>query len=296
MTTSRAEAIIPPMSKTKHVLTGLLLASAIALVAQPRTAFEVTSVKLNSSSGQRASMRMQPNGDFTAVNQPVRVLLNFAYEMPLYLVEGMPEWFTSERYDITAKAPEGLKMEPFAEMRGRLLRSLLEDRFKLKARRVTQEMPALILGFAHDDHRLGPKLRVSSVDCEAALAAARAAPQAPGQRGAPGPVCNMGGASAAPICGRAVAIDRLVQGLAGVFQRPIVDETKLQGRFDFDLSFTPDNPTGPGIAFGASCPPQSDDRPALMTALQEQLGLRLRQGRAPIEVLVIDSAERPTEN
>jgi uncharacterized protein (TIGR03435 family) len=276
----------------------LVLLSAIAAATQPRTAFEVTSVHRNTSGERRASMRMAPNGDFMATNQPVRVLLNFAYEMPLYLVEGMPDWFTSERYDVTAKAPAGLNMEPFAEVRGRLLRSLLEDRFKLHARRVTKELPALLLGFARDDHRLGPKMRTSTFDCEPVFAAARerAADPTAARTEAPEPVCNLGGLSASPICGRAVTMERLVQGLAGVFQKAVVDETKLQGRFDFDLSFTPDNPNGPGVAFGGVCPQQSDDRPALMTALQEQLGLRLRQSRAPIEVLVIDSAEKPSEN
>jgi uncharacterized protein (TIGR03435 family) len=277
----------------RQVVLAALVLGAVVITAQPRTAFEVTSVHLNTSGERRASFRMQPNGDFMAVNQPVRVILNIAYEMPLFLMEGIPEWFNTERYDVTAKAPAGLTMD--AGARGRLLRSLLEDRFKLKARRVTKEMPVLMLGFARDDHRLGPKMRVSNIDCDAAIAAAReqTADAAPGARE---PVCNLGGMSASPICGRAVAMPRLVEGLAGVFQQPVVDETKLQERFDFDLSFTPDNARGPGIAFGAICPQQSDDRPALMTALQEQLGLRLRQGRAPVEVLVIDSAERPTEN
>jgi uncharacterized protein (TIGR03435 family) len=285
------------MKGRRAAVTALVLSGAIAAAAQPRTAFEVTSVHLSAPGQRGSSFRMQPNGDFMAVNQPVRVLLNIGYEMPLYLVEGMPDWFTSERYDVTAKAPAGLKMEPFGEMRGRLLRSLLEDRFRLKARKVTKEMPALILGFARDDHRVGPKLRVSTVDCDAAIAALRAADPTPAaQAAAREPVCSMGGRSGSPLCGRAVTIERLVQGLAGVFQQPVVDEVKLQGRFDFDLSFTPDNPGGPGIVFGAVCPQQSDDRPALMTALQEQLGLRLRQGRAPIEVLVIDSAEKPAEN
>jgi len=91
-------------------------------------------------------------------------------------------------------------------------------------------------------------------------------------------------------------MEQFTQGLAGVYQQPVVNETRLEGRFDLDLSFTPDNPGGPGIAFGATCPSPSDDRPALSTAMQEQLGLRIRQGRAPIEVLVVESAQRPTDN
>jgi uncharacterized protein (TIGR03435 family) len=89
---------------------------------------------------------------------------------------------------------------------------------------------------------------------------------------------------------------QIADGLGGVYQRAVVDGTRLEGRFDFDLSFTPDTPGGPGIAFGAICPASTGDRPALSTALQEQLGLRIRQGRAAVDILIVDSAERPAEN
>ena len=85
----------------------------------------------------------------------------------------MPDWFTTERFDVRAKAPAGLSMEPFAEVRGELLRSLLEDRFKRKARLVTKEMAAMVITLARADGRLGPQFRKSDVDCEAAIAAAR---------------------------------------------------------------------------------------------------------------------------
>jgi len=65
-------------------------------------------------------MQFTPSGDFTAVNQPVRVLLNFAFQLPLFRVEGMPDWFTTERFDVRAKAPAGLSIEPLAEVRGQL--------------------------------------------------------------------------------------------------------------------------------------------------------------------------------
>jgi uncharacterized protein (TIGR03435 family) len=182
-------------------------------------------------------------------------------------------------------------------VRGPLLRSLLEDRFKLKARLVTKEMPAMIITLARDDGRLGLRLRRSDVDCEAAIAAARgraaAGPPVPRE-----PVCALGGQSGGPICGRGVTMAQFTLGFSCVYQRPVVDMTGLEGRFDFDLSFTPDTVGGPGIAFGSICGPatQTGDRPALSTAMQEQLGLNIRAGRAPAEVLVVDSAERPAEN
>lgn len=89
---------------------------------------------------------------------------------------------------------------------------------------------------------------------------------------------------------------RLTEGFSGVYQRPVIDRTGLEGRFDFDLFFTPENLGGPFVAFGNLCPVLSGDPPSLSTAMQEQLGIRMRAGEAPVEVLVIESAERPTEN
>jgi uncharacterized protein (TIGR03435 family) len=287
------------MLKPQLAVATLVIAGAVSLGAQAqgRTAFEVTSVRPNTSGQRQASMQFTPAGDFTAVNQPVRVLLNFAYLLPLFQVEGMPDWFTTERFDVSAKAPAGLVVEPLADVRSRLLQSLLEDRFRLKARLVTKEVPAMLLTLARDDGRVGPQMRRSDVDCEA-IAAARGRGAGPPAipAGPREPVCNLGGSSGGTMCGRAVTMERLTQGLSGVYQRPVVDMTGLEGRYDFNLLFTPDNPKGPGVSFGNTCGAPTGDRPALSTAMQEQLGIRIRAGEAPVEVLVIDSAERPTEN
>ncbi len=89
----------------------------------------------------------------------------------LFRVEGMPDWFITERFDVRAKAPAGLSMEPFAEVRGQLLRSLLEDRFKLKARLVTKETAAMVITLARADERpaqeqLGLRIRTGRAPVE----------------------------------------------------------------------------------------------------------------------------------
>ena len=106
----------------------------------------------------------------------------------------------------------------------------------------------------------------------------------------------LGGASFGTVCGRGVTMAQIAQGFSGVYQRPVVDKTGLEGQYDFDLAFTPDVKGGPGVAFGAACQAPAGDRPALSTAMQEQLGIRVEAGRAPVEVLVIDGAEKPTAN
>src|SRR5688500_6478373 len=233
------------MLRQRMAVAMLITAGVVSSGAQGRTAFEVTSVRANTSGQRQASMQWTPAGDFTAVNQPVRVLLTFAYQIPLFRVEGMPDWFTTERFDVVAKAPAGLSVEPLAVVRGQLLRSLLEDRFTLKARLVTKAMPAMLLSMARDDGRLGPQFRRSTVARE--------------------PVCALGGASFGVMCGRAVTMAQFTQGLSGVYQRPVVDMTGLEGRFDFNLLFTPDTPGGPGVSFGNSCGAPTGDRPALST-------------------------------
>ena len=248
-------------------LATVIIACIASLGAQARTAFEVTSVRANTSGPRGASMRWTPAGDFTAVNQPVRVLLNFAYMLPLFQVQGMPDWFTTERFDVSAKAPAGMVTEPFVEVRGQLLRSLLEDRFKLKARLVTKPMPALILTLAREDGRLGPRMQRSTVDCDAIAAARGSGPPAPPPPGPPPaprePVCGLGGSSGAAgiMCGRAVTMAQLANGLGGAYQRPVVDMTGLEGRFDFDLGFTPENLGGPFVSFANRCPAYTGDKP-----------------------------------
>lgn len=283
----------------------LLVTCHLALGAQSRAAYEVTSVRANTTGprGTQPRIAFTPGGDFTGINQPVRVILNFAYRLPLYRVEGMPDWFSSERFDISAKAPAGLNAD--ADMRAQLLRSLLEDRFKLKARMVTREVPGMVLTMRRADGRLGPALRKSNGDCEAPDAAALARVQ--GREPSGRPPCSMGGDSAGPLCGTGVTMAQLVGGLGEIFQRPVVDKTGLAGSYDFLLTFTPDTRGGPGRSSGAApsasvgfggrpCTGAAGDAPSFATAMSEQLGLKLEAQRVPVEMLVIDSAERPTDN
>ena len=273
--------------RASHLLMTLALAAGSAVLGAQVVQFEVLSVRANSSGERQASMRWTPAGDFTAVNQPPRVLLQFAYRLPLYRFEGMPDWFTSERFDITGKAPAGLVVEPLAEVRAQLLRSMFEDRFKVKARLVTRDVQGMVVTLAHADGRLGPRLRKSAkTDAECAMPS-----------GSPGMAnCGLGGMSSrGPLCGVGITMAQLIDGLGGAFQRPVVDKTGLTGRYDFELTYTGDG--GPGVAFASRrCEGLTGDQPAFATAFSEQLGLKIDSQRVPAEMLVIDSAERPAEN
>jgi len=257
------------------------VAAGLTGAAQSQITFEVTSVKPNQSGDLRQSTGMKGR-TFSAVNVPLRLLILAAYDLasePIRLVGG-PSWIATDRFDVLATTPEAAKP---ADRRA-MLRALLADRFRLVVRNESREMPIYALVRARIDGRLGQQLRPSPpVDCEAvavARAAARGAgvpPPAPGDV----PPCTTF-VDSGVLRGRARPLPILATMLQQFVERRVVDRTGLNGNFDFDLKFALE-----GSATG-------DDAASIYTALGEQLGLRLEPTRGPVEVLVIDSVERPT--
>jgi bla regulator protein blaR1 len=271
------------------VVPALAAVWAFAAVAQePLPSFEVASVRVNKSGEMGARIQRQPGGRMNAVNMPLRDLIQFAYQVRPFQIDGAPEWTRTTRYDITAKAEIDLPLTPpgsgpAPEML--MLRSLLADSFKL---------PVYELKVAREDGKLGPNLRPSTTDCQALMKAAM------GRGGGPPP----GGSPDAVMCGIRIGPGRLNAGsmplseLANTFgvlvQRTVVDRTGLSGLYDADLRFTAEALPGPGGLApppGVAAPPADPDAPSLFTAIQEQLGLKLDSARGPVQVLVIDHVE-----
>jgi uncharacterized protein (TIGR03435 family) len=247
-------------------------------------AFEVTSVRRNTS-GAIGSRQQFTDGRFTATNATVQLLIQDAYRMQVFQIVGGPEWLGSMRFDIAATIPANTP----AEQRPLMLRTLLAQRFNLQAHTDTRELPVFVLVKARADGRLGPNLSASALDCTAvaqggSLRAPVTAVQSDGR-----PACGMTMGPAA-IRGGGATMPQLANALAQFARRPVVDRTGLTGFFDFDLRYAP---PGRGTPPAAA---QVDDRPSIFTAVQEQLGLRLDAARAPVDVLVIDRLDLPTEN
>jgi len=271
-----------------------MVVTALAQTPERVPSFEVASVKRNTSGDSRAPMRTQPGGRFVATNVLLKFLIAAAFGMPdpPSLIDarilGGPEWIGSERYDINAKANIEFRPSPDGPARELLLmiRSLLEERFKLKAHRETRELPIYELVLARADRRLGPEMRKPATDCDAAIAAGIPPPRQPGEP----PPCGLMAGPARTIAGGAT-MQQLAANLTVRLERLVFDKTGLTGRFAFTLAFTPDRmPTEappPGI------PPIDPNGPSLVTALQEQLGLKLEPARGPVDVLVIDRVEHP---
>jgi uncharacterized protein (TIGR03435 family) len=248
----------------------LAIAALLAQAAPPRPSFEVATIKRNVSGAEDGAMGFQPGGRFRAVAFDPRRMIAVAYGTGRRLqpqqVIGGPDWLSREFYDITAKvSPEfaaGSPEQLFPQL-PLFVQSLLEERFGLRVHRETRDIPVYTLEFASRDRSFGPRFGRSSADC-------RTDPDSCRFRPVPGRVQT-----------GAVAMPTLTNFLATVVDRFIVDRTGLDGTFRLELEWSPD---------------QSGDGPSIFTALPEQLGLRLDAGRAPVDVLVIDHVERPTED
>jgi uncharacterized protein (TIGR03435 family) len=247
------------------------------VIAAP--AFEVASIRPNVSGDDGTMRNLGAGGRLVLVNFTLRDLITTAYDVAPFQVTGGPPWINRNRFDVTAKASTAAPLPELYVM----LRQLLAERFKLAVRFEERELPRYRLTRVRDNGGLGPALKPSTVDC---------GPTGLRDRGPGGP------AGPADDCHRLLSparielvgqrIGELVKVLEMILERPIVDATELTGAYDIVLSF-------PAEAVANTTRP-SDLGPALITALQEQLGLKVEAQRGPVRVIFVESAEPPTEN
>jgi len=317
------------------VLLGLIIAPSLRAQApssQPQTpqwqiaaggkmAFDVASVKLNKSSDPTYSnfpLGMgdvySPNGGlFTATNFPLITYITFAYKLnanQTALLAQLPKWVTTDNFDIQARA-EG---NPTKDQMRLMMQSLLADRFKLTIHNETRQLPVFGLVLVKPG-KAGPQIRPHPIAASCALAPrGDLGPPAPPPPAAPSPASappatfaaglppNCGGILGMPgsvlgrahMGGRNVTTGLIANALTGGFtgvDRPVLDRTGLSGTFDFFVEWTPQINGSPPPNF------QPDPTgPTFLEALKEQLGLKLESQTGPVDVLVIDHVEQPSEN
>jgi uncharacterized protein (TIGR03435 family) len=283
---------------------GLSLAIFVAcafLHASPRPAqsvtpsspsFEVASIKPNHSneSGHRDSIS---RGKYIGRNVTVKSLIERAYGVSDYQLFNAPPWISSDTFDIDAKVEDSLadtmqKLSP-AERTNQIkliFQSLLADRFGLKITHETKDLPIYALVVAKN----GPKLTPTKLP---PLGSGTAAQQS--QRGTD--VTGKGPESKAVAVG--VTITQLVAILARAPElagRVVLDETGIKGEYDFTLDWTRDDLSVNEDSSSPSAPAKGASSPSLFTALQQQLGLKLESKKGPVDTIVIDHVERPSEN
>jgi uncharacterized protein (TIGR03435 family) len=262
-----------------------LVGSGIVASAQAPT-YDVVSIRHDPDARCCLNNRSErPGGGFALSQGTIAVLIGLAYAMNSQDIVGLPDWATSEAYDVTATADRpDLTMDDRRAMK----QALLADRFSFRAHVETRVEEGFALVTARDDGRLGPGAVPHDVDCVAVTNAARAARLA----GEPPPAesfdtgCNMSVTRSG--LGGAMPMSLLADLLATVVQRPVVDKTNIEGTFRVKLSFDQQ------ATRRADAPPS--DLPSIFVALPEQLGLRLEPARVEVRVLVVDQIERPTPN
>jgi uncharacterized protein (TIGR03435 family) len=271
-----------------------VVVGAMSPVAQVRgesaPRFEVASIKLNTTAtiplsaahlaflrgagaGNARDGRFRAVGDLAAM--PVSVLIQIAYNVNDLQLEGGPSWVRSDRYEVDARAEGSATLEQMRPM----LQSLLADRFKLTLRRETRQLPVYDLLPDRGGLKIMPMKEGSCLPADHAIPF--------------GPLNTCGGLRRQRAPERhvleaiGIPMTKLVELLSDDVGRVVIDKTGLTNLFSFRLEFAP-------VALQVA--PADSSVPPLFGALQEQLGLRLEAARAPVEVLVIESVERPTPN
>jgi bla regulator protein blaR1 len=271
----------------------IALAAAVLLVGvisplravEPRAQeFEVASIKKNPSGRGPYNLGMDfaPNGRFAVTNMPLFELINIAYGLGFKQLDENGFTLVNDAFDVDARAQENTVSQDVDARRAQLrlmMQKLLADRFKLAVHKKTAEMPLYALAIAKN----GPRLKQAVPDPKCT-----AQPKS----------CPNGGGPAGGFKGRGMSVHDIAGLLTIFMDRPVVDRTGIEGRFDFDLppwSRSPLQPPAGGERDGTE-PAPDPLNPSLFEVLQEQLGLKLEATRGPYDVYVVDHIEPPTEN
>jgi len=236
--------------------------------------FEVATIKLSNSGASGLQFRMNPYGrNFAAQHSSFRDLMAFAYDVQSQQIAGSPAWAAEDRYEIAALTDQD--GAPSLEQLKSMMRKLLADRFHLEVHHEKHPMKAYVLTVAKSTTALTPS-------------------ETPGEPA----VGRRLGAEGLTMLVSHSSMDNFASFLQLlVLDRPVVNETGLSGRYEFPLTFTPDD-----SQFNGHPPalPAATDKtsisPGLFVAIQQQLGLKLSSQEAPVDIVVIDHVEKPSPN
>ena len=256
----------------------LLLAAAGIAAATPQetAAFEVATIKPNVSGAGNRLIRPSP-GRLSIFNMTLKDLVMFAYQVRDFQVLGGPGWINSDQYDIEAKA-EG---NPSQDQMKLMLQTLLKDRFALALHHDTKELPVYELTVAKGGLKLQPLKPGGCIPFDPTKPNV-----APGKK--PFDFCGAMGMGRGGFDAANASMADMARMFSIPLGRTVVDKTGIAGEFPVHLTFAPDEVAG--------VPPPADAGPSFFTAVQEQLGLKVESGKGPVEVLVIEHAEKPSEN
>jgi uncharacterized protein (TIGR03435 family) len=246
-------------------------AGPVPMAADASPSFEVATIKPSDPKQCCARTFNRDGRRFETTNTNLQYLMQFAFDLQARQIAGGPPWFNQDVFDVQGEI-DGVGI-PNTRQWKQALQTLLVERFHIQMHHETRELPAYALMVAKD----GPKLTKGDGD--------PAHPQSMGFGGAYGQTMSGGGANAT-LADLAGELQRLT------LDRPVVDRTGLTGTFNIQLTFTRENPAAMGLS-----PDLPDNAaPSIFVALQQQLGLKLEPVKAPVDVLVVDHAEKPSDD
>ena len=240
-----------------------------AMAADADPSFEVVTIK-PSRPGLVGKGFGQRGRHLNVNNESVTDIVNLAFGLHQQQILGAPAWAESEKFDVEGEADgEGV---PSLDQYRIMLRKMLADRFHLAFHMDKKELSVYVLTVAKTGSKMTKSL---NQDALAGL----------GMRGL------------GSVVGRGANMGNFRNFMQGnVMDRPVVDQTGIEGRYDFQLDWTPDEFQFSPIGVKAPPAPENAAHPDLYTAIQQQMGLKLEAVRAPVDVMVVDRVERPSEN
>src|SRR5579862_4672389 len=269
------------------------LVTAVAFPQEPPVLqFEVASVKPAAPDARGMVFQPGPGGGIRITNMPLKEIILFAYRLQSFQLAGGPPWVSSAHWDVIAK-PE-TKGE--AGDNQRMLQALLAERFQLVIHRETKELPVYALVLARKDRKLGPGLVPGKVGGCSPPDPNKGPIIEPGKTPRLG--CGQTWLGPNQLRGVSAPIPNFLFFLSRMLGRTVIDKTGLTGNFDITADWTPDETQATTPLPPTDTPrlPSGDVGPSIFTAFQEQLGIKLESQRGPVEIFVIDRAEKPSEN
>jgi len=289
----------PIVSLATPALAALVMGAALAQPG-PELAFEVASIRpVNSSSDGPANLGIRIDGAQYRANFALREYLSNAYRVKPYQVTG-PDWLGADRFEIAATLPAGAKPDQIPDM----LRTLLLERFQIKMHRDKKDFPVYVLEVAKGGLKMQESPATTETDAKPAVDVGVTASDQ-------GVAVSLGGGASYSLSnnrleGRKLSMASFASNLERYLDRPVVDTTNLKGRYDFALNLTDEDYRSmmirAAVTSGVVLPPQAlraldNGQPVSLLRAVETLGLKLDARKAPLEVVVIDSARRtPTDN
>ena len=259
-----------------------LTAAGVAQEPSSTPAFEVASVKAGTAGARGWSISYTADS-LRATNATLSALIQSAYGIREDRLVGGANWVRTTRFDVNGKAAQALPREQLRLMAQRLL----ESRFGLVLTREQREQEVYVLRLARGDGRMGPDVRRAADDCLAAYAGGGLPTNAPVR-----PALKSSTGATPSFSGRCAQIRTVAEGLSRSLGVEVVDQTGLEGRWDYVLAFAPLAP-----AASPAVEPGQADLPSVFVAVEEQLGLKLeRNPRGSVEYVIVAAAHAPTEN